>query len=90
MVGRAASGGGLPPVPPRATRNQTESIRHFVFPRPFFYDDDVSNNFSDSDSARPYELCKKFEGLTPPEMPLRYWYNCGTKYFHLTSAVRWK
>jgi len=32
----------------------------------------------------------KYLRAGPPDMPLRNWYNCSTKHFHLTSVVRWK
>ena len=40
----------------------------------------------------PYESCKNILCSGPPEMPLRNWYNCGTKHFKLTinMVVRWK
>ena len=37
----------------------------------------------------PMNHVKMFSGW-PPEMPLRSWYNCGTKHFRLTMMVRWK
>ena len=35
----------------------------------------------------PMNHVKIFKGWPPPEMPLRNWYNCGTKHFNKTSVV---
>jgi len=49
--------------------------------------------FFTSDKTRPpLWIMLKHLRAGPPEMPLQNWYNCGTKYFRLTSVVRrkWK
>jgi len=38
----------------------------------------------------PLWILYKYLRADSPEMPLRNWYNCGTKHFHMTSVVSWK
>jgi len=40
-----------------------------------------------SKAARPYESFINYARAAPPEMPLRNWYNCGTKHFHPIISI---